>query len=671
MFDNIYRGFFRGRTQFGKEKMPAAPHIEPEYCVSFEEANQHANVLGYLRQDVLLVDFDTGNDCKAFDKILHGLNLRVPALVTTHGKHYYFKANSNCEKALTKVIIACGLKADFKLGARRGLDCIKYRGELRQWENLDAQLIELPNWCRPLPESKNKCGDSLAELKEGSRNDTLFKYNGRLVRAGFSMAAAQDIIRNIINRYVLQEPLSEADILSVTRDEAYTNSFSFLDAKTSRIPPIEAFYEEKTFRHDKLAEFLIKQWHVIEVNKVAYFFNDTSYTLMDSRAFGRKLVELYPKLTDRKRSEVFKQVVLAAPAKTQEEVDRDLSFIAFKNGVLNLDTSELLAPSPKYLIFNTIPHNYNPSAFSQVARQFIQDFTCQDQEIMSAVFEMVGHCCYRKNTIRGCFVLLGNKRNGKSTFLDFLSYSIGRNNVSQIKMHELNERFKTAEIEGKLANIGDDISDEYLQDTNKIKSVVTSDPITVERKGEDPRTIIPYATQIFSANELPRTKDPTGAMLDRLNIIPCRAFFSAGQSNYDPNISFKLATEEAAEYLLAEGINGLRRMLMCKQLTKPSVAQDIVEDYQNMTNPVQGFLRDNMFGFGELDKLNYAQVDSVYEEFVYYCKNTGAISTNKDWFVRRLKLHVNNLQTKRINSDGGKKRIFCKINEANGFSFNF
>lgn len=671
MLEHIYRGFFRGRTQYGKEKMPAAPHIQDEFCIPFEAAIPSNNVLGYLRDDVILVDFDTPADCAAFDRILKGLGLVVPTLVTTHGKHYYFKKNANCDKALTKVIIACGLKADFKLGSKRGLDCIKFRGEARIWENMNAPLMELPDWCRPLKETRSSCGESLAELQEGVRNDTLFRYNGRLARSGFSVSDSQNIIRNIINRYVLPYPLSEDDILSVTRDEVYASSFSFARDTSDSVPALESFYDEKTFRHDKLADFLVRHWHVIEVDKATYFFDKTAYAVMDQRLFGKKLVNLYPKLTDNKRKEVYKQLVFSAPIKDQSDIDASLKYISFKNGVLNIETNEMLDHSPKYFIFNTIPHNYNANATSPVAEQFISDFTCRDPEVMNALYELVGHCCYRKNTIRGCFILLGNKRNGKSTFLDYLTYSLGRENVSQIKMQELNERFKTAEIEGKLANIGDDISDEYMQDTNRIKSAVTSNPITVERKGEDPRIIIPYATQIFSANELPRVKDPTGAMLDRLNIIPCKAFFSSSQKNFDPDIGFKLATEEAAEYLLAQGVNGLRRIFMYKQLTQPATARAIVEDYQNATNPVLGFLRDTMFGLDDIAKLNFASVDEVYFSYTSYCTDIGVRATSKDWFVRKLKLLVDNLQTKRIvERDGSKKRIFCKIKEAKSFTLN-
>lgn len=669
--DDIYRGFFPGRTQFGQEKIPSVSKIDDNSCMLQIRADKSPNVLGYLRDGVLLVDFDTAKDCVAFDRILNGLGLKVPALITNHGKHFYFKANDNCVKAMTKVMIACGLKADFKLGAKRGLDCVKFHGEYRKWENPDAPLLPLPDFCRPLKEQPSKSGESLAELVTGSRNDTLFKYNGRLFRSGFTMVESQGIIRNIINKYVLPEPLDEADILSVTRDELYVqDTQQWAATGPGAAPALDSFFERNKFRHDRLSAYLIKRWHVIDVERATFFFTGKSYTRLDSRTFGRKLVELYPELTETKRNEVYKHLVLAAPEITPQQVDGDLKYIAFNNGVLNIETNELLEPSHKFLVFNLIPHDYNVAASSSLLEQFLDAFTCGDVELKKLIGELVGHCFYRKNTIRGCFILLGNKRNGKSTLLEFLSYVIGRENVSQLKMQEINERFKTAELEGKLANIGDDISDEYISDPNRIKSAITSNPLTVERKGEDPRTIIPYATQIFSANELPLVKDTSGAMLDRLNIITCNAFFAPNVPGYDPNITMKLMTEEAASYMIRLGVEGLQRILSAKQLTRANSSQAVMDDYKSSVNPVLGFLSDPEIGLASLSQLDGAFVDDVFAHFKEYCEDKGVRATSKEWFVRKMKAAIFNLTTESCSSFRNRSRVFRKKDSKNPLTFN-
>lgn len=102
---------------------------------------------------------------------------------------------------------------------------------------------------------------------------------------------------------------------------------------------------------------------------------------------------------------------------------------------------------------------------------------------------------------------------------------------------ELDEGFSVAALAGKLANIRDDISDEFLQRRSiaTFKKIVTGDRIKAEFKGENPFEFAPYAKLLFSANDIPRTKDKTGAVLRRMVIIPFNAVFSKDDPDYAIN----------------------------------------------------------------------------------------------------------------------------------------
>ena len=120
-------------------------------------------------------------------------------------------------------------------------------------------------------------------------------------------------------------------------------------------------------------------------------------------------------------------------------------------------------------------------------------------------------------------MLLGEKKNGKSTFLEMLKNVIGRDNCSALDLKEIGDRFRTAQIFGKLVNIGDDIDSQYIENVGTFKKVVSGNGITIENKGQDPIEIEPYCKFIFSANDIPRMKDRSGAVLDRLIFIPFNA----------------------------------------------------------------------------------------------------------------------------------------------------
>ena len=85
-------------------------------------------------------------------------------------------------------------------------------------------------------------------------------------------------------------------------------------------------------------------------------------------------------------------------------------------------------------------------------------------------------------------------------------------------------KFKTAELENKLVNIGDDLNQREIGDTGTLKKLFTGEGF-VERKGQDPLHAHSYETP-FSSNSLPRIMDKTHGMYSRLMLIPFNARFS-------------------------------------------------------------------------------------------------------------------------------------------------
>ena len=109
------------------------------------------------------------------------------------------------------------------------------------------------------------------------------------------------------------------------------------------------------------------------------------------------------------------------------------------------------------------------------------------------------------------------------------------------------QKLLTIDQIGKLANIGDDISDEFIVNASVFKKLVTGNRIQVQRKGERPFEFNNHAKMLFSANNIPRIKDKTGAVLRRLLIVPFDARFSADDPDYDSAITYKLQAQEVME----------------------------------------------------------------------------------------------------------------------------
>ena len=339
------------------------------------------------------------------------------------------------------------------------------------------------------------------------RNQELFNYILTLQSNDFSVEESRETIR-IINSYVLKDPLSDQEIETILRDDAFRK-------------PV--FFNGSRFLFDRFAAYMKNTQHVVIINGNLHIYRDGVY-LNGYRHIEAEMIRTIPDLSDAKRKEVLKYMQLIC-----EKVEpADARYIAFRNGIYDIVTDTMQDFSPSIVITNKIPWDYNPQAFNELTEQTLNKLACDDPTIRALLEECIGYCFYRRSELGKAFILTGEKNNGKSTFLDLVKAVMGEDNISALDLKELGDRFTTSMMFGKLANIGDDIGDDFMQGTQvaMFKKIVTGNRIKAERKGQDPFEFNPYIKLLFSANDIPRMKDKTGSFLRRLDIIPFNAQFS-------------------------------------------------------------------------------------------------------------------------------------------------
>ena len=256
--------------------------------------------------------------------------------------------------------------------------------------------------------------------------------------------------------------------------------------------------------------------------------------------------------------------------------------------------------------------------------------------------------------MRKSFFLLGEKRNGKSTFLDMVSTLLGEDNTSNLDLCEIGDRFRTAELTGKLANIGDDINDEWVSNTAIFKKVVSGDTVTVERKGKDPFKLKSFAKFFFSANSLPRLgrgKD-SRAVLDRLVIIPFDAKFSKNDPDYDPFIKYKLREEAVMEALIAKAIPALKDVLIDQEFERCERVVENLAEFEKSNNPILEF-------YDELDSADYLNepIKTVYQKYSAFCMCNNLQPMSAIEFQKQIKKQFN-LTVKTVEMDGKRVRVY-------------
>lgn len=110
---------------------------------------------------------------------------------------------------------------------------------------------------------------------------------------------------------------------------------------------------------------------------------------------------------------------------------------------------------------------------------------------------------------------------GKSTLLEVLTMICGENIVSNVLLDQFGNRFIFANMLGMYLNIGDDNGkNDELQNVGTLKSIITGNRVTIDRKNISPIEVRIFAKQLFATNILPYIDFTDGGIMRRLNIVP-------------------------------------------------------------------------------------------------------------------------------------------------------
>ena len=624
----LFRGYVPTKDKQCLEKFKGRKRLNTLSEVA--DLDEYAGILG---DETMLIDVDDGPTSDLLFQMVQDLGLKCKVYATTRGKHFYFRNPEGLvEKSWTKQTLAVGITTDAKVGRNNSYSVLKYKGVERPviLDCPEDEIQELPKWLIPV-----KTNIDFQELGEGDgRNQSLFNYILTLQSEDFTKEEARECIR-LINRYVLAEPLSDRELEVILRDDAFRKT---------------TFFKGNTFLFDKFANYLKNNNHIIKINDQLHIYRDGIY-VSGADVIEGQMIRLISNLKRAQRSEVMAYLEILI----EENVTAtNPNMIAFSNGLYDLRDGSFRGFTPDVVITNKIPWPYNPAAYSELLDHTLDRLACDDPEVRALLEEMVGYCLYRRNELGKAFILIGDKSNGKSTFLHVVKNMLGDANIASLDLKELGDRFKTAELFGKLANIGDDIGDEFIANASVFRKLVTGERVNVERKGQDPFEFNNYSKFLFSANVIPRMKDKTGAVQRRLVIVPFDAKFTPNDPDFRPFIKDELCEQGSMEYLIILGLAALKRVLMNNRFTTSQRVQGQLDEYEENNNPIIGFI--NEVG---LEGIENEPSSMVYRKYKEYCiaNNFQALSAIE--FSRQIAKRCG-FTTKSLWVRGKKTRVFVK-----------
>jgi putative DNA primase/helicase len=338
-----------------------------------------------------------------------------------------------------------------------------------------------------------------------------------------------------------------------------------------------------------------------------------------------------------------------------EQADRSAeNLVACRNGILNLETRELLSRDPHFFTTNCLPLDYDPNAPEpQRWLQFLHELWPEDQDAKNCLQEIFGYALTHDTQQHKLFCLVGPKRAGKGIIASILTELLGRENVVYPTLKSMAGEFgRWPLIDKQLAIIADarlgPKADAHAV-AEQLLSISGGDPQTINRKNQSFWNGHLGVRFLITTNELPAIADASGTLPSRFVLLVMRVSFYGRE---DLLLKEKLRPELAG--ILNWALDGLDWLRYRGHFEMPSSSLDSIRQLEDLGSPVSAFLRD----WCETGITNQVNVKLLYAAYRVWSEEAGQRPLARHVFGKALHAVVPNLGT----SGSGMARCYLGVN---------
>lgn len=571
-----------------------------------------------LTDDEYVVDVDVLSK-DVIKKLLITFDIKTQTVWTERGVHLYFKKPDSFRRGANR-ISPLGFAYEIKHKGNTKAVTIKRNGKLREIEHEgireDAPFIF---------NSSTKFANMLGMQEGEGRNEVLFKLRARL-----QGVKEWRKILSFVNENIFAEPLNEQEFLAISREMSLT--------------------AEKGGEH-QVATWLMSKLDFLEYGGRYYFKHEGGYN--HEATILRKIVFKHVgEQNTRYVDEVIKQMQYRC-----QKIKQDTVFdIKLKNGYLR-DGKFVDMVIDDFTPY-TIDINYNQDAKKvKCVDDYLNHLTKNDEEYKTLLLEVLGHTLVVnpefKRLLAKFFIFIGEGGNGKGTLLQIIKNILGTENVTGMSIKELSdERYLTA-FKGKLANLGDDLQDQAIDDKDMkiLKNLTTCDYIATRELYKQAENMNFTGSLIFTSNHLIKSFEKGKSYKRRVMWLP---MFTKIEKK-DPHFITKLTTDESLEYWIKLIVEGYMRLYEQKGLTVSAIVEEYNKVYHEENNPYLLYLQSTR----PEDFIGKPVVD-VSNDCSDWCEDND-IKYSKKMFYETLK-EVHRVSNSGVDKKHGKTvRIFESI----------
>lgn len=335
--------------------------------------------------------------------------------------------------------------------------------------------------------------------------------------------------------------------------------------------------------------------------------------------------------------------------------DTPTNLIPTRNGILDINSKAQIDFSPNYHFLNKIELAWGyENASCPAIEKFLGEIFTKPEDIL-AIYEFAGYCLYRDYPIHRAFMFLGEGSNGKSTLLELLKRFLGAENVSNISLQDLSNRFAIAELRNKMGNFYADLEPERaLKETGNFKMLTGNDSFSPELKFVQRR--VPFknvAKFAFSCNKIPENRtDDTLAFWRRWVIFSFTRVFEG--ANCDPNLLEKLTDKDELDGFFVQAIEGLQRLLKNGKFSNDR-GSEITRKIWIRSDSIRAFTEERI----EVSLTEFVTKEAVYSAYTNFCLENELTPLDKIRFGLKFK-NVIGYRDGQRNIDG-VRHVWCYV----------
>lgn len=340
---------------------------------------------------------------------------------------------------------------------------------------------------------------------------------------------------------------------------------------------------------------------------------------------------------------------------SDEEGDPDANQLtACANGILNLETLELLPRTPRLFTTTAISAPWEPEGPPPTAwLEFLHSLWGDDTESVWALRQMFGYLLTADTSQQKMFALIGPPRCGKGTIARILKALLGDDAVVNPTIASLETQFGLAPLVGKtVAIIGDARlggQADQAQVVERLLSISGEDPLSINRKNRDAINVRLRTRVLLLSNELPRLYDTSGALASRFLILSLNRSFLGKE---DTCLEAKLLAEMPGIFRWA--VQGRQDLAEQGKFTTPASSNAAIALLRASSSPLSVFVEECC----EVSPDRSIDVDALWARYMEWSKDNGRDRPgNKQSFGRDLHTLLPEVETKQNWVPGTTKRV--------------